>query len=125
MLAAEIRKRRVADMRGYPHWRWHLDEVFAKITASSTIFGAPSTMKARCWRLGSPRSGALKLLKRIIKKHGRPRTIVNDRLRPYPAAMQEIGAADRHEVGERLSNRAEDSHNRFGDPNGRCGAFEV
>jgi putative transposase len=43
MLAAEIRKRRVADMRGYPHWRWHLDEVFVKITASSIIFGAPST----------------------------------------------------------------------------------
>ena len=23
MFAAEIRKRRVADMRGYPQWRWH------------------------------------------------------------------------------------------------------
>jgi transposase-like protein len=26
MFAAEIRKRRVAQMRGYPQWRWHLDE---------------------------------------------------------------------------------------------------
>ncbi len=26
MFAAEIRKRRVAHMRGYPQWRWHLDE---------------------------------------------------------------------------------------------------
>src|ERR1700735_1574353 len=25
MFAAEIRKRRVAHMRGYPQWRWHLD----------------------------------------------------------------------------------------------------
>jgi putative transposase len=31
MFAAEIRKRRVAHMRGYPQWRWHLDEVFVKI----------------------------------------------------------------------------------------------
>ena len=26
MFAAQIRKRRVAHMRGYPQWRWHLDE---------------------------------------------------------------------------------------------------
>ena len=26
-----IRRRRVADMRGYPQWRWHLDEVFVKV----------------------------------------------------------------------------------------------
>ena len=31
MFAAEIRKRRVAHMRGYPQWRWHLDEVFVKV----------------------------------------------------------------------------------------------
>ena len=31
MFAAEIRKTRVAHMGGYPQWRWHLDEVFAKI----------------------------------------------------------------------------------------------
>jgi hypothetical protein len=31
MFAAEIRKRRVAHMRAYPQWRWHLDEVFVKV----------------------------------------------------------------------------------------------
>ena len=31
MFAAEIRRKRVAHMRGYPHWRWHLDEVYVKI----------------------------------------------------------------------------------------------
>ncbi len=31
MFAAEIRKQRVAHMRGYPQWRWRLDEVFVKI----------------------------------------------------------------------------------------------
>src|ERR1700722_8559435 len=31
MFAAEIRKRRVAHMRGYPQWHWHLDEVFVKV----------------------------------------------------------------------------------------------
>ncbi len=31
MFAAEIRKKRVAHMRHYPQWRWHLDEAFVKI----------------------------------------------------------------------------------------------
>jgi putative transposase len=39
----QIRKKRVAHMRGYPQRRRHLDEVFA--TASFAISGAPSTMK--------------------------------------------------------------------------------
>jgi putative transposase len=55
----------------------------------------------------------LKLLKRIIKKYGRPQKIVTDRLRGYSTAMKEIGSADRHEVGGRLNNRAENSHQPF------------
>jgi putative transposase len=114
MFAAEIRKRRVAHTRAYPQWRWHLDEVFVKINGKlcylwravdheSEVLEAVVTAKR-------DKVGALKLLKRIMKKYGRPRTIVTDRLRAYPAAMQEIGAADRHEVGELLNNRAENSH---------------
>ena len=57
MFAAEIRKRRVAHMRAYPQWRWHLDEVFVKVNGSFAIFGAPSTMKARFWRWWSLQSG--------------------------------------------------------------------
>ena len=34
MFAAEIRKKRVARMRGYPQWRWHLDEVFVKVNGT-------------------------------------------------------------------------------------------
>ena len=31
MFGAEIRNRRVAHMRTYLQWRWHLDEVFVKV----------------------------------------------------------------------------------------------
>jgi len=31
MFAAEIRKKRVAHMRGFIQWHWHLDEVFVKV----------------------------------------------------------------------------------------------
>src|SRR6202158_5574112 len=48
-----------------------------------------------------------------MKKYGRPRTVVTDKLCSYPAAMKEIGNADRQEVGRRLNNRAENSHQPF------------
>jgi len=59
------------------------------------------------------KAAALKLLKRIMKKYGAPRSIVTDGLRAYSAAMKEIGNAERHEVGGRLNNRAENSHQPF------------
>ncbi len=31
MFAAEIRKKRVQQLRSYSNWQWHLDEVFVKI----------------------------------------------------------------------------------------------
>ena len=128
MFAAEIRKRRVAHMGGFIQWRWHLDEAFVKIDGKlrylwravdheGEVLEAVVTAKR-------DKAAALKFLKRM-KKYGRPQSIVTDRLRAYSAAMKEIGAADRHEVGGRLNNRAENSHSRFGDANGRCSGFEV
>lgn len=31
MFASQIRRQRVSQMRGFCHWRWHLDEVFVMI----------------------------------------------------------------------------------------------
>ena len=72
------------------------------------------------------KAAALKLLKRIMKKYGAPRSIVTDGLRAYSAAMNEIGvAAERHEVGGRLNNREKNRINRFGDANWAMQCFEV
>jgi putative transposase len=59
------------------------------------------------------KAAALKFLKRIMKKYGRPRKGVTDGLRAYSAAMKEIGNADRQEVNRGLNNRAENSHQPF------------
>ena len=59
------------------------------------------------------KAAALKLLKRIMKKYGQPRIVVTDGLCSYPAAMKEIGNAYLQEVGRRLNNRAENSHQPF------------
>jgi putative transposase len=48
-----------------------------------------------------------------MKRHGRPKTIVTDRLRSYRAAMKEIGNWARQETGRWVNNRAENSHQPF------------
>jgi putative transposase len=117
MFAAEIRKKRVAHVRAYPQWRWHLDEAFVKINGKlcylwravdheGEVLEAVVTAKR-------DKAAALKFLKRIMKTHGRPRKIVTDGLCSYSAAMKEIGNADRQEAGRRLNNRAENSHQPF------------
>ena len=51
------------------------------------------------------KASALKLLRKAMKRYGRPEEVVNDRLRSYRAAMKITG---RHE-----NNRAENSHLPF------------
>ena len=117
MFAAEIRKRRIANTRGYPQWRWHLDEVFVRVNGKlcylwravdheGEVLEAVVTTKR-------DKPAALKLLKRIMKKYGSPCSVVTDGCGAYSAATKEIGCADRHEVGRRLNNRAENSHQPF------------
>jgi putative transposase len=118
IFVAEIRKRRVAHMRGYPQWRWHLEEVFVKVNGrlcflwravdhEGEVLEAVATAKR-------DKAAALKLLKRIMKKYGTSRGIVTDGLRAYSAAMNEMGvAAERHAIGGRLNNRAKNSHQPF------------
>jgi putative transposase len=84
MFAAEIRKRWVAHMRGYPQWRWHLDEAFVKVSGKlcylcravdheGEVLETVVTAKRN-------KAAALKILKRIMKTYGRPRTVVTDGL---------------------------------------------
>jgi putative transposase len=118
MFAAEIRKKRVAHMRGYPQWRWHLDEVFVKVNGKLCYLWRAVDYEGEVLEAvvtaRRDKAAALKLLKRMMKKYGAPHSIVTDGLRAYSAAMNEIGvAADRREVGGRLNNRAENSHQPF------------
>jgi putative transposase len=103
-------------MRRFPQWRWRLDEVFVKINGElrnlwravdheGEVLETVVTAKR-------DKAAALKFLKRAMKKYG-PRSVVTDGLCSYPAAMSEIGNGDRHEVGRRLNNRAENSHQPF------------
>ena len=59
------------------------------------------------------RKAALKFIKRMMERYGRPGSIVTDRLRSYGAAMKVIGNDANQECGRWLNNRAENSHQPF------------
>ncbi len=117
MFAAEIRRKRVLQMRLYSNWQWHLDEIFAKINGQRhylwrAVDHEGEVLESFVTKTRN-RKTALKFLKKAMLKHGRPEVIVTDRLRSYGAALKEIGAAHRQETGRWLNNRAENSHLPF------------
>ena len=59
------------------------------------------------------RRAALAFLKRTMKRYGRPRSIVTDRLGSYGAAMNAMGIVERQECGRWLNTRTENSHQPF------------
>ena len=116
MFAAEIRKRRIYH-RSYSQWRWHLDEVFIRINGEMHYLWRAVDYEGEVLEVFATkrrdRRAALEFLKRTMKRYGRPKAIVTDRLGSYGAAMKVIGVEDRQICGQWLNNRAENSHQAF------------
>ena len=117
MFAAEIRRKRVDRMRAYTNWRWHLDEVFVKINGEKQYLWRAVDHEGEVLEVFATKTrnkaAALKFLKKMMKRHGKPKVIVTDKLRSYGAAMKEIGNAGVQDTGRWLNNRAENSHQPF------------
>jgi putative transposase len=116
MFANEIRKRRI-QTRSYSQWRWHLDEVFVRINGETHYLWRAVDHEGEVLEVFATRRrdrmAALKFLKRAMKRYGRPKAIVTDRLRSYGAALKVIGIVERQECGRWFNNRAENSHQPF------------
>nr|WP_245988097.1 DDE-type integrase/transposase/recombinase [Sphingobium fluviale] len=113
MVAAEIRRKRVSHLRGFRHWRWHLDEMYVKLNGEMVYLWRAvdhegeileSFVTKKRYKLA-----ALTFMKKALKRHGRAKKIVTDGLKSYPAAMREVGNVERQEVGRWANNRAENS----------------
>tara|TARA_R110002072_G_scaffold11596_8_gene52116 strand:- start:1825 stop:2532 length:708 start_codon:yes stop_codon:yes gene_type:complete len=117
LFAAEIRRKRVSQMRAYSNWKWHLDEVFVKINGEThylwrTVDHEGEVLESFVTKRRD-RKAALKFLRKTMKRHGRAHVFVTDKLRSYGAAMKVIGNVDKQETGRWQNNRAENSHQPF------------
>ena len=117
LFAAESRRQRQCRMRGFRHWRWHVDEVFVKINGERHYLWRAVDHEGEILESYVTKKrdkvAALAFLKKALKRHGRAETIVTDGLRSYPAAMRELGNGDRREMGRWINNRVENSHLPF------------
>ncbi|GAA4644487.1 IS6 family transposase [Pontixanthobacter gangjinensis] len=117
MFAADIWCQRISRMKGFRHWRWHLDEVFVKINGETHYLWR--AVDQECEILESyvtkrrDKKAALQFLKKALKRYGQAERIITDGLKSYPAAMRDLGSLDRQEVGRWKNNRVENSHQPF------------
>ncbi len=90
-------------MRGRKHWRWHLDEMFVRINGamhylSRAVDHEDEVLESVVTKTRD-RKAALKLLRKSMKRHGRPENI--------GAALKDLGRGDDREMGRWLNIRAE------------------
>ncbi|MCL5778947.1 IS6 family transposase [Limibaculum sp. FT325] len=117
MFAAEIRRKRVERMRSFSTWRWHVDEVFVKINGERhylwrAVDHEGEVLEAVVTKRRNKKA-ALKFLRKLMRRYGRPQQIVTDRLPSYRAALRELGGSDLQSTGRWLNNRVENSHLPF------------
>jgi putative transposase len=110
MLTGEIRRKRVQCMRAHTHWKWHLDEVYVKVGGEMcyrwrAVDHEGEVLESYVTK-ERDKAAALPFVKKAQKRHGRTGAIVTDGLRSDGAALKEIGAADRQEMGCWKNNRA-------------------
>jgi putative transposase len=107
--------RKLRQLRPRPSGRWHLDEVFVSIGGRRMYLWRAvddeGEMLDILVQARRDKRSALKLMRKLLKKHGfAPENWITDKLPSYGAALRPLGASRRHVTGGRLNNRAENSH---------------
>ena len=101
-------------MRGFRHWRWHLDEMYVKLNGKMVCLWRAVDQEREVLESYITRTrdkdAALHFMKKALKRHGRPEAFTTDGLRSYRAAMKELGNAEKQDVGRAANNRVENSN---------------
>ena len=80
LFAGDIRRQRVSRMRGFRHWRWHLDEMYVKLNGEMVYLWCAVDHEGEV--LGSyvtrtcDKAAALAFMKKALKRHGAPEAII-------------------------------------------------
>ena len=99
------------------NWRWHIDEVFVKINGELHYLWRAVDQEGTvldCYvSKRRNKKAALKVLKKLMSRHGRPKEIVTDKLPSYKAALKDMGAVNLQNTERYKNNQVENSHLHF------------
>ncbi|WP_058272818.1 IS6 family transposase [Ruegeria atlantica] len=117
MFAAEIRRRRVQQLRASSKWKWHVDEFFMKVNGKRhylwrAVDHEGEVLDAVVTKCRN-KAAALKFLKKLMKRRGKAENVVTDRFASYLAALRELGATEKQQTGRWLNYCVENSHLPF------------
>jgi putative transposase len=87
LFAGEVRRQRVSRMRGFRHWRWHLDEMYVKLNGEMVYLWRAVDQEGEVLESyvtkARDKAAALTFMKKALKRHGSPEAITTDGLRSY------------------------------------------
>ena len=114
IFAANIRRKRIQSLRAWSNYKWHLDEMYVKINGEihylwRAVDHEGEVLEAVVTKRRD-KQAALKLLKKLMRRYGKPETIVTDKLKSYGAALRELGVSGQEFEGRWINNRVENSH---------------
>ena len=82
MFAGKIRRQRVSRMRGFRHWRWHLDEMYVKLNGEMVYLWRAVDHEGEILESyvtkTRDKDAALTFMKKALKRQGKPETITTD-----------------------------------------------
>jgi putative transposase len=103
-------------MRGFRHWRWHLDEMYVKLNGEIVYLWRAVDHEGEILESFVTRTRdkgvALTFMKKALKRNGSLAAITGS-LRSYGATMKELGNEEKQEIGRWVNNRVENSHLPF------------
>ena len=91
IFASEIRAKRAERLRSDPQWCRHLDEVFVKINDERHYLWRAVDLEGEVLESfvteTRDKTAALRVLRKTMRRYGRPEAIVTDLLRSYGVAL--------------------------------------
>src|ERR1700730_13095428 len=117
--------RRLRRRRPRPSNRWHLDEMVVRIAGNRMYLWRAVDHEGEVLDMLVQRRrdsrAALELTRKLLRKQGvAPKLLVTDMLRSYASAFRRLRLSCPHDQGLRSNNRAENSHQLYGDESARC-----
>ena len=85
LFAADARRQRVCRMRGFRHWKWHLDEMYVRVNGEMVYLWRAVDHEGEVLESyvtkTRDKAAALRFMKKALKRHGSPAAITTDGLR--------------------------------------------
>ncbi|MEP6785546.1 MAG: IS6 family transposase [Sphingomonadales bacterium] len=110
MFAGEIRRRRVSHMRGFRHGRWHMDEMYVKLNGETHYLWRAVDHEGEILESyvtkTRDKKAALTFMKKALKRHGSPASVVTDGLKSYQAAFRNLGVTDKQTREQRCREQS-------------------